>query len=172
MQPGAKLNVAGPYGIPFPLPQEPDATLILIGTGTGIAPFRTFVKTLHRKHPDWQGVVRLFYGTRNGLDVLYANDPSADVTQYFDQETFDAFKALCPAPHWADPISWDMAYSERGNELLPLMDKPNTYVYLAGREEISHHLDNLFSKLLGSSNLWALKKSELRTAKRWAELLY
>ena len=172
LQPGDALEVAGPHGIPFPIPGDKTATLVLIGAGTGIAPFRSFIKTLYRQHPDWQGPVYLFYGTRNGLDVLYTNDPDADLTQYFDQETFEAFKVLSPKVNWADPISWDLAFSERGNELLEMMQKPNTYVYVAGREEIGRHLDSLFAKLLGSANQWQLQKQELKAAERWAEILY
>jgi ferredoxin--NADP+ reductase len=172
LQPGAKMQVTGPKGIAFPIPPDKRANLILIGTGTGIAPFRSFIKTLHRQHPDWEGVVRLFYGTRTGLDLLYQNDANADLQQYFDQETFDAFKALSPPPNWADPIAWDLAFSERGSELLDMMDQPNTYVYVAGREAIRDRLDKLFGQLVGSSNLWNLKKQELISAKRWAELIY
>ncbi len=169
---GDRLEVTGPIGLAFPIPEDTTATLILIGAGTGIAPFRSFIKTLRRKHPDWSGLVRLFYGTRTGLDVLYMNDPNEDLQQYFDQETFDAFRALSPPPNWADPIAWDMAFSERGNELLELMDKPNTYIYVAGREPIRDHLDSLFGKLLGSANQWNLRKQALVAEKRWAELVY
>lgn len=171
-EPGDTLKATGPYGIPFAVPSDTDATIICIGTGTGIAPFRNFVKTIHRNQPDRKGPVYLFYGTRNGLDVLYTNNPQDDLVQYFDKDTFAAFNALSPSLNWSDPISWDMAYSERGNELLALMEKKNTHIYVAGRFEISQHLDELFAKLLGSNNAWALKKSDLRQQKRWAELLY
>ena len=169
---GDTVDVIGPYGIPFPMPEENDATLLLIGVGTGIAPFRSFVKTLYNERPDWQGVIRLFYGTRNGLDMLYANDPDEDVAQYFDQETFEALKAFSPPPHWADPITWDMAYSERGSEMLKLLEKPNTYVYVAGRTAIGQNLDSLFSKLLNSENRWNQWKQDLQSAGRWVEMLY
>lgn len=170
--PGMKLNVTAPHGIPFPLPKDKNATLILIGAGTGIAPFRMFVKTLYRKQPDRKGPVRLFYGTRNGLDVMYANDPEKDVMQYFDDETFKAFQALSPPPNWADPIAWDLAFSERGDELLKLLEQPGTSVYVAGREEIGRRLDQFFSALTGSANRWNMKKSEMKAAGRWTELLY
>lgn len=171
-QAGDTVEVTGPHGIPFPIPTEPDATLVLIGTGTGIAPFRSFIKTLHRKYPNWSGTVFLFYGKNNGLDVLYTNDPDEDLKQYFDKETFEAFKSLSAPLNWADPITWDLAYSERGSELLTLMGKPATYVYVAGREEIRNRLDALFGQLLGSENQWALQKQELVAANRWIELLY
>ncbi len=172
LAPGESIKITGPQGIPFEVPPEKDATLILIGTGTGIAPFRAFIKHIYRNVPDWKGIVRLFYGTRNGLDILYTNDPNEDVIQYFDRETFEAFKALSPPPNWADPIAWDMAYSERGSELLEKLDDPKTYVYLAGLEPIRDHLDNMFGALMGSKEKWKQKKESLIDQKRWIEVLY
>lgn len=172
LKPGETLRVTGPRGTPFVIPPTNDSTVICIGTGTGIAPFRHFIKALARKHPDWKGVVRLFYGAQNGLDILYANDPNSDWEQYFDQETFDIIERMSPPPNWADPIGWDLAFSERGDELIRLLEQPNTYVYVAGLREIGQRLDQLFSKLMGSANAWNLQKQELITAGQWTELLY
>jgi len=172
LKPGDHFSVTGPYGLAFKPPKEHDATLILIGTGTGIAPFRAFMKHLHQKVPDWSGTVRLFYGVQNGLDVLYQNDPSDDVMQYFDKETYEAFKALCPPPHWADPIAWDMAFSERGDELIRLLDDAKTHVYVAGLEQIRNQLDALMSALMGGDKKWMDKKHALALEGRWVELVY
>ena len=172
LAPNEPLQITGPHGIPFEIPKENDATLILIGAGPGIAPFRAFVKYLHRHAPDWKGMVRVFYGSRTGLDVLYTNDPHQDVLQYFDQETFEALQSLSPPPNWADPIAWDMAYSERGDELLALLDSPKTYVYVAGLKAIGEHLDKMFGALTGSPSKWAQQKAALSAQERWVELLY
>lgn len=172
LAPGEPLRVTGPQGIPFAIPKERDATLILIGAGPGIAPFRAFVKHLHREKPDWKGVVRVFYGTRTGLDVLYANNPQQEVLLYFDQEAVDALNALSPSPNWADPIAWDLAYSERGNELLLLLESPKTYVYVAGLKAIGDKLDRMFNALTGSPEKWARHKADLVAQKHWVELLY
>ncbi|KAB2968543.1 MAG: ferredoxin-NADP reductase [Thermoanaerobaculia bacterium] len=171
-RPGDAITVTGPFGLAFQVPEEKDADLILIGSGTGIAPFRALVKHLFREVPDWRGRVRLFYGARSGLELLYMNDLRDDFAQYYDQETFEAFKALSPRPSWADPIAWDLAIEARGEELWDLLGKPTTYVYLAGLEKMRDELDKVFSRLAGSPEKWRRRKAELEAGGRWVELLY
>ncbi len=172
LQPGQSLTITGPFGLPFEVPEELDANLILIGTGTGIAPFRAFVKHLYRNVPEWKGRVWLFYGARSGLEMLYMNDRKDDFTQYYDEETFEAFKVLSPRPNWADPIAWDQAIAERGDELWKMLGDAKTYVYVAGLEKMRAELDAVFAGLAGSKQRWSRRKAELMAGKRWVELLY
>jgi ferredoxin--NADP+ reductase len=172
LAPGDGLTLTGPYGLPFEVPEEHDATLILIGTGTGIAPFRAFVKHLYRDVSDWKGRVMLLYGARSGLEMLYQNEQNDDLAQYYDQETFEAFRALSPRPNWADPIAWDHAIAERGEELWRLLGEPKTYVYVAGLEKMRDELNGVFSRLAGSKEKWDRRKAELAAGRRWVELLY
>ncbi len=170
--PGDSITMSGPYGLAFEVPEEMDANLILIGTGTGIAPFRAFVKHLHQNVPEWKGTITLFYGARTGLELLYMNDQRDDFSQYYDEDTFQAFKALSPRPAWAAPIDWDAALSERGKELWDLLGQPNTYVYVAGLEKMRGELDAAFAEIAGSERKWARRRAELTAGGRWVELLY
>jgi ferredoxin--NADP+ reductase len=170
--PGDTLTMTGPYGVAFDVPDELDANLILIGTGTGIAPFRAFVKHLYGNVKGWKGRVLLLYGAKSGLEMLYMNDEKDDFAQYYDKETFEAFKALSPRPHWADPIGWDQAIAERGDEIWTLIGDSKTYVYVAGLEKMRDELDGVFSRLAGSARKWKRRKAELAAGKRWIELLY
>jgi len=172
LSPGARLRIAGPFGLPFAVPEEHDANMILIGTGTGIAPFRAFVKHLYRDVGDWTGRVWLLYGARSGLELLYMNERLDDFSQYYDEETFQAFQALSPRPNWADPIGWDQAIAERVEELTRMIDEPHTYVYVAGLEEMRDQLDATFGRLFGGKQKWLRRKAELMAGKRWVELLY
>jgi ferredoxin--NADP+ reductase len=169
---GDKLWMTGPYGQAFEIPEQKDATLILIGSGTGIAPFRAFIKHIYSDVENWKGRVWLFYGAKSGLEMLYQNEKNNDLAQYYDETTFEAFKALSPRPNWADPIAWDQAIAERGDELWQLLDNDNTYVYVAGLEKMRDELDAVFGRLAGSEETWRKRKASLAAEMRWVELLY
>ena len=169
---GDTVTMAGPYGLAFEVPEEMDANLILIGTGTGIAPFRAFVKHLYKNVPEWRGTITLFYGARSGLELLYMNDERDDFSQYYDSDTFQAFKALSPRPKWTENIDWDGALAQRGEELWSLLGQPNTYVYVAGLEKMRGELDNAFGEIAGSEQKWARRRAELSAGGRWVEVLY
>ena len=169
---GQAIQISGPFGIPFEVPAERDANLILIGSGTGIAPFRAFVKHLYRDVSDWSGRIWLLYGAKSGLELLYMNEQKDDFSQYYDEETFRAFRALSPRPNWSDPIAWDQAIEERGEELWEMLGQPKTYVYVAGLKKSIEGLDKLFSRLAGAPEKWARRKAELAAGRRWVELVY
>lgn len=170
--PGDAITVAGPYGYAFEIPEDRRSDLILIGAGTGIAPFRAFIRHLYAEVPDWSGRVRLFYGAHTGLELFYMNDVRDDFALYYDYDTFKAFKAVSPRPHWAEPIAWDYCLEERSTEILDMLENVRTRVYLAGLEEARDHLDAVFAGLLGSEREWQRRRAELVAGGRWQELLY
>jgi ferredoxin--NADP+ reductase len=169
---GDTITMAGPYGLAFEVPDEMDANLILIGSGTGIAPFRAFVKHLYKNVPGWRGTITLFHGARTGLELLYMNDERDDFSQYYDIDTFQAFKALSPRPSWSASIDWEGALGPRSENLWNLLGQPHTYVYVAGLEKMRGELDKAFSQIAGSEQKWARRKAELSAGGRWVELLY
>jgi ferredoxin--NADP+ reductase len=171
-KPGDKLTITGPFGMPFKVPEDREANLLLIGLGTGIAPFRALVRHIYSNVGDWKGKVRLLYGAHSGLELLYMNNKRDDFTNYYDEETFKAFRALSPRPNWADPIAWDFAIEDRADEIWKMLDDEHTYVYVAGQKRIRDALDELFGEMAESGAVWAKKKAALAEQGRWVELLY
>lgn len=171
-RPGDEITITGPHHLPFEVPDDHSANLILIGMGTGIAPFRAFVKHIYKNVKDWSGQIRLFYGARSGLELLYLNDKDGDLTQYYDEDTFAAFHALSPRPHWSDPIALDEAIEDRAAEIVDLLAQSNTRVYVAGYEKVSELMDKAFAKILGSREKWETRKAELKVGGKWAEVIY
>lgn len=171
-KPGDKVTITGPFGMPFDVPTDKNANLLLIGLGTGIAPFRALVKHIYQDVGDWKGKVRLLYGAHSGLELLYMNNKRDDFTNYYDETTFEAFKALSPRPNWADPIAWDFAIEDRADEISKMIANEHTYVYVAGQKRIRDVLDDLFSEMCESDAVWAKRKAELAEEGRWIELVY
>ncbi|WP_150275869.1 assimilatory sulfite reductase (NADPH) flavoprotein subunit [Paenibacillus tepidiphilus] len=72
-EPGAKLPVFIQSNPNFKLPANPDAPVIMIGPGTGVAPFRSFLE--EREVQGAAGKTWLFYGDRRFVtDFLYQTD--------------------------------------------------------------------------------------------------
>ena len=169
---GDEITLTGPHSLPFVVPEDKTANLILVGMGTGIAPFRAFVKHIYKNVKDWKGKVRLFYGARSGLELLYLNDKDGDLTNYYDETTFEAFSALSHRPHMNDPIALDAAIEGRAAEIVEMLNQTNTYIYVAGYDKVKGMLDKAFSKILGSKEKWETRKAELVAGKKWAEIIY
>ena len=171
-QVGNHIEIAGPYGLPFAIPEEHDANLLLIGMGTGIAPFRAMVKTIYENYSNWTGKVRLFYGARTGLETVYMNDERDDFANYYDRGTFAAFKALSPRPQWDAEVSLGDAIKQQGEEIWSMLCDYRTYVYIAGLDRVRETLELAFIHLAGSKEKWEQRKAELVAGHRWAELIY
>ncbi len=169
---GDVINIAGPFGRQFAAPKDNSCNLLMIGVGTGIAPFRAFVKHIYEERKGWQGKVRLFYGAKTGMDLLYMNDLHNDFDLYYDEKTFKAFEALSPRPHFDEPADIERPMKENADEVWEMIQDPKTYVYVAGLTKLEDTLDKILSDMAGSEEAWQEKKQELISQNRWATLFY
>jgi ferredoxin--NADP+ reductase len=169
---GKNIQINGPFGLPFEMPANSTDDLILIGAGTGIAPFRAFIKKLYKENGEREGKVYLFHGARTGLEMLYTNDESDDLTQYYDKETFEAFQAVSPRPNFADPIALDYEIRSRADELWEIMQKPTTRIYIAGQEKILKSLDKVFASRAASPEAWTEFRNGMAASGRLQSILF
>ena len=169
---GDTVTLTGPYGLAFTLPKRKDANLLMIGLGTGIAPFRAFVKHMYSELGGWEGVVRLYHGARYGVELAYMNDQNDDLEYYYDEETFKAFQVLSPRAHADAPVDLEGAMAQNADEVWKLLQDPKTYVYVAGLEKIREQLDEALVKIVGSPAKYEQLKAKMTEEGRWAELIY
>ena len=172
LRPGDTMEFIGPVGYPFAVPASRDANLLMIGMGTGIAPFRGLIRLIYEKIGRWQGKVRLFYGARSGLEMLYMNDENSDLANYYDQPTFKAFQAVSPRPALAAPVELDKALERNAAEVWQMLQQANTYVYVAGPETMARSVNKALQGIAGSSNAWEQTRAALAQGGRWSEVLY
>jgi len=170
--PGENVVLTGPYGNPFTLPEDPSANLLMIALGTGIAPFKAMVREIYQTNKQWKGKVRLFYGARSGLEMVYMNDQRNDFAQYYDNQTFKAFQAVSPRPHLNDPVALDQSLKAHTEEVWSMIQDPETHIYVAGLTAMRGMLEESFGDMAESPRKWARKLAELSAGGRWQELLY
>ena len=170
--PGDKLTMAGPFKGAFTIPDDESTNLLMVGLGTGIAPFRAFVRHIYDVRGGWKGKVRLFFGAKTGLEMLYMNDKRDDFANYYDEDTFKAFEAVSPRPAVDAPVALDQAIEQNGKEVWEMVRDPDTYVFVAGHEKVGELLDLAMAKVAGSEEKWQRRKAELKAGKRWMELMY
>lgn len=171
-KPGETITITGPYGRQFQPPRDVTCNLLMIGVGTGIAPFRAFMKHIYEERKEWKGKVRLFYGARSGMELLYRNDLNNDLGLYYDQETFKAFEALSPRPHFDEPAQIGDEVKAHAEDVWSLIQDPKTYVYVSGLSSLEETLDEVLAELAGSEEAWKNLKQELIAHHRWSTLFY
>lgn len=168
---GDAIVLYGPYDYRFRLPMDNRSNLVMIGVGTGIAPFRALVHRAYDARVDWKGKVRLFYGPTTGMETLYTNEPG-DVAQYFDRRTFraiDALKTRRSIPGSHEP---GRGLAQNLGELWDLVRDPDTYVYFAGPRAGRAALDAAMPEAAGGADVWTAASEALRARNHWAELLF
>lgn len=73
LKPGDHVEASGPYGR-FILRDEQPQRYVLVATGTGVAPYRTFLPDLARRIADEGARVDLMLGVRTPDELLYGGD--------------------------------------------------------------------------------------------------
>lgn len=169
---GDEIEITGPYGRHFIVPRDNRANILMVATGTGIAPFRGFIKHIFEEEDAWQGKLRLFFGAKTDLDLLYMNDIKDDISHHYLKDTFKAIEALSPRPAFDEPEGLAQKLEENATDVWDLIQDPKTYVYVAGMRKASESLDTALSHIAGSEAAWLHKKRELFLDDRWAEHLY
>jgi ferredoxin--NADP+ reductase len=172
LRPDDTIRFAGPVGYPFVIPEDKGADLLMLGMGTGIAPFRTLIRQIYEKIGGWKGRVRLFYGARSPLEMLYMNEENSDLANYFDQPTFKAFQALSPRPAFDLPPALDQALEQNAAEVWEMLRRPGTCVFIAGARDMLDSVERTLIGLAGSAANWNAVRYQLVAGGRWNEVLY
>ena len=169
---GDRILITGPYKSPFSIPADKNANIVMIGTGTGIAPFRAFIEHIYKKLDGWDGQVRLFYGAKTGLDLLYMNDQNNDIANYYNEDTFRAFNALTKRALSGEEKALENSLKDNLQDAWSLIKNPDTYVFVAGLDNIAPSLDMVMIHAAGSKEAWNNLKQKMKDEGRWSTLLY
>jgi ferredoxin-NADP reductase len=74
---GDRIDASGPYGRVCQMPNDANQRYLLIGTGTGVTPYRAMLPQLERLMQARDLEVVLLFGARTPVELLYADDFTA-----------------------------------------------------------------------------------------------
>ncbi|MBQ0958059.1 benzoyl-CoA 2,3-epoxidase subunit BoxA [Ideonella sp. 4Y11] len=129
LQVGDTVQVIGPFGTSFLMPNHPRSNIVMICTGTGSAPMRAMTEWRRRLRASGKfegGKLMLFFGARTQEELPYFG-PLQNLPKDFIDINF-AFSRTAGAPkrYVQD------AMRERAADLAALLQDPNTCIYVCG----------------------------------------
>ncbi len=174
LKPGDSVALIGPNGRRFLLPEDDSIDLILIAVGTGIAPFRAFIRHIFLEKGFWNGRIRLFYGVKNAMEALFLNDKNDDIGQYMTKDTFEAFRALSRAnKEDAEKGYVQHKLAEHKQEVWEMILAGNFAVYICGLKGMEDGVDEVFSALAEQQGLdWPSMKKDFIKNGQWNTEVY
>jgi ferredoxin--NADP+ reductase len=173
MEQGADVAITGPVGKEMLLPNDEDATIIMIATGTGIAPFRAFVWRMFKEreqNPDYQfkGLAWLFFGCAYTPNILYKEE-----LEYLQREFPENFRITYAISREQKNKDGGKMYiqhriQENAEELWKLIKKPNAHTYICGLKGMEDGIDEGMSAVTGQFDVdWSEYRKELKKENRW-----
>lgn len=174
----ADVSITGPVGKEMLLPADEDATIIMLATGTGIAPFRAFLWRMFKeqeKNPDYQfkGLAWLVFGIPYSANILYKDDlekMAADYPENFrltyaisrEQKTDEGSKMYVQS-----------RVSEYADELFEMIQKPKTHVYMCGLKGMEPPISETFTAEAEKRGMsWDDLKKQMKKEHRWHVEVY
>ena len=126
---GDKVQVTGPFGTSFLMPNHPKSAIVMICTGTGSAPMRAMTEWRRRLRKSGKfegGKLMLFFGARTKEELPYFG-PLGNLPKDFIDINF----AFSRTP--GDPKRYVQdSMRERAADLAPLLADPNAFFYVCG----------------------------------------
>jgi len=162
---GDTVQVIGPFGATFLMPEEPDSSLIMICTGTGSAPMRAMTERRRRLRGKSGGAdhgpLMLFFGARSQQELPYFG-PLMNLPKDFIDINF-AFSRTPDEPkrYVQDRLR------ERASEIAALLRRPNSYLYVCGLKGMEAGvLDALRDISIANGLDWPALHAELKRGGR------
>ncbi|XHX81116.1 MAG: ferredoxin--NADP reductase [Stenomitos frigidus ULC029] len=175
LKPGDEIKISGPTGKEMLLPDDPDAKIIMMATGTGIAPFRAYLWRMFKDreraaNPDYQfkGLAWLVFGVATTPNVLYREELEEIQAKYPDN--FRVTYAI--SREQKNPEGGRMyiqhRVAEHAEEIYKLLQEDKTHVYICGLKGMEDGIDAALSvEATKAGREWKEYQRELKKAGRW-----
>ncbi|MDG2192320.1 MAG: phycobilisome linker polypeptide [Synechococcus sp. cluster2_bin.209] len=174
IEPGTKVKITGPVGKEMLLPEDEDANIIMLATGTGIAPMRTYLRRMfeskERKANGWsfKGKAWLFMGAPKTANLLYDDDFNNYLKEYPDNFRYTKAISREEQNSKGGRMYIQDRVSEHADEIFAMIEDPKTHVYMCGLRGMEPGIDEAMSAAAAAKGLdWKELRPQLKKADRW-----
>jgi ferredoxin--NADP+ reductase len=175
IEPGSKVKITGPVGKEMLLPPDEDATVIMLATGTGIAPMRAYLRRMfdpgeRAKNPDYQfrGLAWLFMGAPKTGNLLYDDDFNRYQAEFPDNFRYTKAISREQQNTKGGRMYIQDRVLENADEIFALIENPKTHVYMCGLRGMEPGIDEAMTAAAAAKGLdWSELRPQLKKAERW-----
>jgi benzoyl-CoA oxygenase/reductase BoxA protein len=155
---GDTVQVIGPFGTSFLMPNHPNSHLLMICTGTGSAPMRAMTERRRRRRDKGEGgTLMLFFGARSQKELPYFG-PLMNLPRDFIDINF----AFSRTPNQPKRYVQDLM-RERAADVAALLKDKNSYIYVCGLKGMETGvLDALRDAAIAHGMDWQALHAELK----------
>ncbi len=159
---GDKVNITGPFGSTFLIPDDPRARLLMICTGTGSAPFRAFTMRRQRTATSGGGDMVLFFGARTPDSLPYFGPLNKIPERVLRKRLVFSRIPGAPKEYVQDRL---MVEAE---DIAERLNDPNTHIYICGLRGMEEGVEKAFISIAESVGLpWTTLRNAMREEGRY-----
>jgi benzoyl-CoA 2,3-dioxygenase component A len=159
---GDKVQVTGPFGATFLMPNDPSTNILMICTGTGSAPFRAFTERRRRAAPGAPGRMVMFFGARAPEELPYFG-PLQKVPDALLEKHL-VFSRLPGRPK--EYVQQRM--HSKAEPVAGLLESERTYIFICGLKGMEEGVEEALDGICRSHGLdWAALKPQMRATGRY-----
>lgn len=172
---GQKVKITGPVGKEMLLSDDPNANIVMMGTGTGIAPFRAYLWRMFKDkereaNPDYQfnGKAWLIFGIPKTENILYKEELEEMQSKYPDN--FELTYAISREQKNSEGGRMYIQHrvAENAERLWEMVQQDNTYVYICGLKGMEDGIDDAMAAEASKAGVdWNDYRRTLKKAHRW-----
>jgi len=178
---GDEVEITGPVGTEMLLPEDPDAVYIMLATGTGIAPMRSYLQYLFNDkvaaNPDgsrkFKGLAWLFLGVPYAKSILYDDENKAMKAAFPDQFRYDYAISREQKNAAGQKMYIQTKLAEYAEEVWDLLQMPKTHLYVCGLKGMESGMEEALGPIAKKSGFeWADLVKQWKKEGRWHVEVY
>lgn len=170
------ILLTGPSGKVMLLPEDdPKATHIMIATGTGVAPYRGYLRRMFMENvPNFKfgGLAWLFLGVANSDSLLYDEEFSGYLKDYPENFRYDKALSREEKNKKGGKMYVQDKIEEYSDEIFKLLDN-GAHIYFCGLKGMMPGIQDTLKRVAEErGESWEQKLTQLRKNKQWHVEVY